>query len=230
MRLLLFFISLIPFTSSAFNVDAMIKVSETEDFFLINGSGSGREYLYVTLSELISDKNNKYHEVMFDANNVTIWPVMAEPSEVIVSQGEQVKVKIIKNYNSAGADRIFGVTFTPDIIETNNNKENKNEKINLPLGYKSWFIVPGKEPMTGSLNVRKGEHLGDYVINNNTNKVMNVKVNYCGFSGESDCVAQVISRPYADKKVSLGANVKSAEMDFYPISGDQDKPVKKIKL
>ncbi|HCK0391762.1 TPA: hypothetical protein NM844_000921 [Salmonella enterica] len=228
MRLIFFLISLMPLTSSAFDIDGMIKVSDTEDFFLVNGSGSGREYLYVTLSELISDQNNKYHEIIFDAGNVTIWPIIAEPSEVIVSKGEQVKVKIIKKYHSSGADRIFGVTFTPDVIEP--NKEGKNKKINLPLGYKSWFIVPGKEPMIGTLNVRKGEHTGDYIINNNTNKVMNIKVNYCNYANEHGCITQIISRPYAEKKVSLGSNVKLAEIEFYNISGDQAKPVKKIKL
>lgn len=228
MRLIFFLISLMPLTSSAFNIDGMIKVSDTEDFFLVNGSGNGREYLYVTLSELISDQNNKYHEVIYDANNVTIWPIIAEPSEVIISQGEQVKVKILKNYHSSGADRIFGVTFTPDVIET--NKEGKEKKINLPLGYKSWFIVPGKEPMVGSLNVRKGEQTGDYIINNNTNKVMNIKVNYCSFTNESGCVTQIISRPHSDKKISLGSNVKLAEIEFFTISGDQTKPVKKVKL
>ncbi|EEG7921173.1 hypothetical protein NF163_003191 [Salmonella enterica] len=228
MRFIFFFISLIPLYSNAFTIDKMIKFSDTEDFFLVNGSGNGREYLYVTLSELISDESNKKHEIMFDANNVTIWPIMVEPSEVIVSKGEQVKVKIVKNYHSSGVDRIFGVTFTPDVIEP--NKEGKDKKINIPLGYKSWFIVPGKEPMVGTLNVTKGARKGDYIINNNTNKVMNIKVNYCNYANENGCVTQIISRPYAEKKVSLGSKVKLAEIEFYTISGDQTKPVKKIKL
>lgn len=217
----------LPFTASAFNIDSMIKVSgtEQENYFLISGSGHGREYVYITLSELISDRNNKHHEVIFDASNVTVWPVLAEPSELIVSSGEQVKVKIAKNYGSSGADRIFGITFTPDVLD-----ESKGGKYHLPLGYKSWFIIPGSEPVVGSMSARKGEHKGDYIISNNTNKVMNVKVTYCNTPDEKDCMEQIITRPYADKQISLGDKVTSPEIDFYTISDNQNIPVKKIKL
>ncbi|EDW4550378.1 hypothetical protein VQZ12_004709 [Salmonella enterica] len=216
----------LPFTVNAFTVDSMIKVSGKEDYFVISGNSNHREYLYITLSELISDKNNRSHEVVFDVNNVTTWPVVVEPADVIVSAGEQVKIKIIKNYISSGNDRIFGVTFIPDALDENNGK-----KYNLPLGYKSWFIVPGTDPIIGKPGARKGEHAGDYIISNNTSKVMNVKINYCNHPDEKDCTAQIITRPYSDKKVSLGNNVTSAEIEFYTISGEQNKtPVKKIKL
>ncbi|EPC4783751.1 hypothetical protein Q1B84_004776 [Salmonella enterica] len=218
---------LLSFTASAFNTDSMVKISESEqeDYFLVSGSGSGREYVYVTLSELISDGNNKSHEVVFDASNVTIWPVVAEPSEIIVSSGEQVKVKITKNYVPSGEDRIFGITFTPDVL----NQE-QGKTYNIPLGYKSWFIVPGNEPLVGNVSTRKGEHKGDYVISNNTNKVMNVKITYCNAPDGKNCMVQMTSRPYSDKKISLGDKVTSAEMAFYTVSGKQNKPFKKIKL
>lgn len=222
----IYFFLFSSFSVNAFTVDSMVKVAGKENYFLVSGNSNDREYLYITLSELISDKNNRSHEVVFDANNVTAWPVVAEPADVIVSAGEQVKIKIIKNYVSSGNDRIFGVTFTPDVLD-----ENSGKKYNLPLGYKSWFIVPGTDPITGSPGARKGEHTGDYIISNSTNKVMNVKINYCDHPGEKDCTAQIITRPYSDKKVSLGNNVTSAEIDFYTVSGEQNKTaVKKIKL
>ncbi|EDI1752819.1 hypothetical protein SIL91_004998 [Salmonella enterica] len=221
------FLSFLSFAASAFNVDSMTKVSESEqeDYFLVSGGGHGREYVYVTLSELISDGNNKSHEVVFDASNVTVWPVVAEPSEIIVSSGEQVKVKIAKNYVSSGVDRIFGITFTPDVLD-----ENQGKVYNISLGYKSWFIVPGSDPLAGDVSARKGERKGDYVISNNTNKVMNVKFTYCNSPGGKDCVVQMTTRPYSDKKVSLGDKVTSTEIGFYTISGDKNTPVKKIKL
>lgn len=221
------FLSFLSFSASAFNVDSMMKVSESEqeDYFLVSGGGHGREYVYVTLSELISDGNNKSHEVVFDASNVTVWPVVAEPSEIIVSSGEQVKVKIAKNYVPSGADRIFGITFTPDVLS-----EEQEKTYNISLGYKSWFIVPGSEPLVGNVSAGKGEHKGDYVISNKTNKVMNVKITYCNAPDGKDCMVQMAIRPYSDKKVSLGDKVTSTEVDFYTVSGDQNTPVKKIKL
>ncbi|EEP9809406.1 hypothetical protein PP836_004873 [Salmonella enterica] len=222
----IYFSLFLPFTVNAFTVDSMVKVAGKENYFFVSGNSNDREYLYITLSELISDKNNRSHEVVFDATNVAAWPVVAEPADVIVSAGEQVKIKIIKNYVSSGNDRIFGITFTPDVLD-----ENSDKKYNLPLGYKSWFIVPGTDPVTGSPEVRKGERTGDYIISNNTNKVMNVKINYCTHTDEKDCTAQLITRPYSNKKFSLGNNVSSAEITFYTVSADQNnKPVKKIKL
>ncbi len=221
------FLSFLSFAASAFNVDSMTKVSESEqeDYFLVSGGGHGREYVYVTLSELISDGNNKSHEVVFDASNVTVWPVVAEPSEIIVSSGEQVKVKIAKNYVSSGVDRIFGITFTPDVLD-----ENQGKVYNISLGYKSWFIIPGSDPLAGDVSARKGERKGDYIISNNTNKVMNVKFTYCNSPGGKDCVVYMTTRPYSDKKVSLGDKVTSTEIGFYTISGDKNTPVKKVKL
>lgn len=219
---------LLSFTASAFNIDSVIKIAgqdEKENYFLVSSGGNGREYIYVTLSELISDGNNKSHEVTFDASNVTVWPVMAEPADIIVSSGEQVKVKIIKNYATSGSDRIFGITFTPDVLD-----QNQGERYSVPLGYKAWFIIPGSDPVTGSVSARKGEQKGDYVISNNTNKVMNVKFTYCTSPGEKGCISQITTRPYSDKKVSLGDKATSAEIEFYTISGDQKTPVKKIKL
>lgn len=224
---LIYSLFFLPFAASAFNVDSMIKISgaEQDNYFLVSGSKHSREYIYITLSELISDKNNKHHEIIFDANNVTVWPVVAEPSELIVPFGEQVKIKIIKNYISSGADRIFGITFTPDVLG-----ESQGEQYHLPLGYKSWFIVPGSEPMVGNMSARRGEHKGDYIISNNTNKVMNVKITYCDTPGKIGCMAQITTRPYANKQISLGDKVTSPEIEFYTVSGDQNTPVKKIKL
>ncbi|HFW3090911.1 TPA: hypothetical protein ACIBE3_004586 [Salmonella enterica subsp. enterica serovar Reading] len=225
---LIYSLLFLSFAASAFNIDSVTKVyapDENENYFLVSGNGKGREYIYVTLSELISDGNNKSHEVAFDASNVTIWPVVAEPADIIVSSGEQVKVKIIKNYVPSGPDRIFGITFTPDVLD-----RNQGGQYSISFGYKAWFIIPGSEPVTGNVSAAKGEHRGDYIIRNNTNKVMKVKLSYCTSAGEKGCMAQMVTRPYSDKKVSLGDKATSLDVEFYTVSGDQKTPVKKIKL
>ncbi|EDZ6276216.1 hypothetical protein GSC38_004785, partial [Salmonella enterica] len=99
----LFFFILFPFTSNAFQIDSMIKVADSnnENHLIVTGNSSSREFLYITLSELISDENNQTKEIVYNADNISIWPIVAQPAEIIVSNGEQVKVDIVKKYEAS---------------------------------------------------------------------------------------------------------------------------------
>ena len=221
---ILILLFLIPFTSGAFTVDSMMKISADEDYFLVTGNGKQDEYLYVTLSELVSGKNNAKKEIVYSAENTSAWPIVAEPAEIIISPGDQIKINITKNYSASGNDRIFGITFTPDILDQKNDKQ-----YNIPFGYRSWLIVPGKEPLAGDMSARKGNRKGEYIISNQTNKVMDIKINYCG-SEEDKCNSQLISRPYSDKTIMLGQTVSKVVIEFFSVVGDRSLPLKRIVI
>lgn len=219
---ILYFLLLLPFFSCAFSIDSMIKFSDKDDFFLVNGNSKEREYVYVTLSELISDKNNRHHEIFYDASNVTRWPVSAEPSEIIVSSGEQVRVRINKNYRPVGEDRIFGISFSPDTLH-----DKKNNQYNIPFGYKAWLIVPGKDPLSGTVDVSKATGKNRYVIKNDTNKVMDVRADYCGSNNEKKCRSQLIARPYSEKTIEIDSNDIPVEFAFSVSTGNDKKIIKR---
>ncbi|HAK6119782.1 TPA: hypothetical protein H2R31_004931 [Salmonella enterica] len=223
----LYFLLLVPFWASAFSIDSMIKFSDSDkdNYFLVSGNNKGREYIYVTLSELISDKNNRHHEIFYDASNVTRWPVSAEPADIIVSPGEQVRVVIHKNYRSSGEDRIFGIMFNPDTL----NNKNSNQ-YNIPFGYKAWLIVPGTDPMTGTVDVSKAAGKNRYIVKNDTNKVMNIRTDYCGKTENQNCKSQLIARPYSEKTVEINSNGTPVKFSFYTGAGKGEKPVKRKTL
>lgn len=79
-----------------------------------------------------------------------LWPISAEPADIIISSGEQVKIKINKNYTPVGGDRIFGINFSPDTLN-----DNDRNQYNIPFGYKAWLIVPGTESESGTVDVSK---------------------------------------------------------------------------
>lgn len=207
----------------------MVKFSNREDFFIIKGNNeSSREYVYIKLSELITSPNKKSHEIDYTNKNVRDWPIIADPAEIIVESGEEVKVKILKNYPDSENDRIFGLTFIPDTI---NSKEDK--KYNISFGYKTWFVIPSNAPMVGTLSAYKGNKLGDYAIKNDTNKVMEVTLDYCNqkLSGKEDkCTGQLIAAPYSTKNFSLGKDVNSVEIKFYLGGSSKKEPVKKVTI
>lgn len=219
---ILYFLLLLPFFSCAFSIDSMIKFSDKDDFFLVNGNNRAREYVYVTLSELISDKNNRHHEIFYDAGNVTRWPVSAEPSEIIVSSGEQVRVRINKNYRAAGQDRIFGINFSPDTLHDKNSNQ-----YNIPFGYKAWLIVPGTDPVSGTVDVSKTTGKNRYVVKNDTNKVMDVRVDYCGSDNDKKCRSQLIARPYSEKTIEIDSNGNPVEFAFSVSTGNEKKIIKR---
>lgn len=219
---ILYFLLLFPLFSFAFSIDSMIKFSEGDDFFLVSGNNKEREYIYVTLSELISDKNNKYHEVLYDANNITQWPISASPSEIIVSTGEQVRVRINKNYERIGKDRIFGVMFNPDTLN------NKNGNLyNVPFGYKAWLIIPGTDPLSGSVDVNRVSNKNRYFIRNDTNKVIDISVEYCDERDIKNCKSQLIVRPYAEKTIEINSDNKPVEFNFFVGTGANKKSIKR---
>lgn len=219
---ILYSLLLLPFFASAFSIDSMVRFSGKDDFFQVSGNGKDREYVYVTLSELISDKNNKHHEIFYDASNVTSWPVSAEPSEIIVAPGEQVRVRINKNYKSSGEDRIFGIMFTPDVLH-----DQSINRYNIPFGYKAWLIVPGTDPLSGSLDVNKAIKKNAYIIKNDTNKVISVQTDYCGKSELKNCKSQLISRPYSEKEIEINSNGSPVEFNFYAGEGSGEKSIKR---
>ncbi|WP_336285974.1 hypothetical protein [Citrobacter arsenatis] len=218
----LYFLLLLPFFSNAFNIDSMIKISDKDDFFLVSGNNKGREYVNVTLSELVSDKNNRYYEIAYDASNVTSWPLSAEPSEIIVSSGEQVRVRINKNYKSSGNDRIFGVMFNPDTLNDKNNN-----RYNIPFGYKAWLVIPGTDPLHGVTDVNKGAKRNIYVVKNDTNKVMVIWADYCVKGETKGCISQLITRPYSEKKIEINSNGSPVEFSFYTGAGNDKKLIKR---
>lgn len=216
---------LLPFYTYAFSIDSMIKFSDKDDFFLVNGNSNDREYVYITLSELISDKNNRHHEIFYDAGNVTRWPISAEPSEIIVSYGEQVRVGINKNYRPAGEDRIFGINFSPDTLHDKNSNQ-----YNIPFGYKAWLIVPGTDPVSGTVDVSKTTGKNRYVVKNGTNKVMDVRAEYCGSDNDKKCKSQLIVRPYSEKNIELDSNGYPVEFSFSVSTGNEKKIIKRTIL
>lgn len=205
----------------------MIKFSGVEDFFIVSGNSKNREFIYVTLSELVSDKGRKPHEIFYDASNVTRWPVSVEPSEVIVSSDEQVRVKIRKNYRESGSDRIFGVMFTPDTL---GGGEYNSNKYNIPFGYKAWLIIPGTDPLIGSIGVEKTKKSNKFNVKNNSNKVIDIWADYCSHAKINSCRSQLISRPYSEKTIEINSNGYPVEFSFYTTTSENKELIKRIVL
>lgn len=222
----LFFFILFPFTSNAFQIDSMIKVADSnnENHLIVTGNSSSREFLYITLSELISDENNQTKEIVYNADNISIWPIVAQPAEIIVSNGEQVKVDIVKKYEASSNDRVFGIMFTPDIIN-----KNVTNKYNIPFGYKTWFIVPGTSKLTGRIDVYKGKEPYKYIINNDTNKVLDINIKSCD-GAKKECLNNLLLKPWTKKNVTLENNKQSHVFIFYAYESGSKKEVKRISL
>ncbi|MGY0144668.1 hypothetical protein [Edwardsiella tarda] len=220
-KFFLFF--LLPFSAQAFNTDAMVKFYDKEDFFVLSGDKKDtREYVYATLSELVS-VNGKQQEIEYSSENVANWPIFADPSEVILGNNEQVRIRVEKNYKNTDDDRVFGITFIPDLMGGG------NKNYNIGFGYKVWMIIPGVKPLEGDMAVTRGLRNGEYVVKNRTNKVLEVDVNYCDSIQGKSCRAQLFIRPNIEKKIALDMSAKTAEFSFY-VSNKGSVPVKKIKL
>lgn len=211
---------LVPEISQAFTVDSLIKFSSDQDYFLVTGNDEKRrEYINVTLSELVTQPGHVAKETNYTAENIVQWPIVAEPTEIVVDSGEQVKVRLVENYTPSGGDRVFGITFTPD-----NVSHNQGKSYDLTFGYKTWYIIPGRQPMMGSLEMSKQKKVGDYLVHNQTNKAVVVKLDYCNekLGIKESCLAELIVAPYTNKSVSLGERAAHIEAKFH-VGGNKSK-------
>ncbi|EFM8799895.1 hypothetical protein H9N62_004938 [Escherichia coli] len=221
----LFIFFLLPISAYAFNVDSMVKYHNKDNYFVLTGDKKdSREYIYTTITELTTE-NGKNIEKEFMSSNISSWPVITEPSEIILGEDDKVRVKVDKTFENTKEDRVFGITFTPDLLGGGQGK-----KYNIGFGYKVWMVVPGNSPLKGDVSVVSGGVQGGYIINNNTNKFIEMDVNYCGNDPESSsCKGQLFIRPNSDKKLILEKKVKNVVFRFY-INGDKNKEIKTISL
>ncbi|EKN3347920.1 hypothetical protein NE897_10310 [Yersinia ruckeri] len=221
---LLFLCSMVSLNAYAFKVDSLLKVMDDKDNNIILSSdrADGREFIHVNLSAIIMSGENKWKEIPLDPNNVSTWPVLIEPGEIVLDAGDEVRVKIIRNTAYQPDDRVIGVSFIPDPESMKIN----NSSLQVSVGYKTWLVIPGTNKFTGDINAKRdGQKI---TINNTSNKIIRVLPQDCASSGPSECLSNIISLPGTTKEIDAESSV-STTLSFYDFS-ELSKKIKEVTL
>ncbi|ECI0840258.1 hypothetical protein AU892_24255 [Salmonella enterica subsp. diarizonae] len=156
----------------AFQVDTLSKIITKDDDSLVLTGDTGREYLYTSLSRVRVDHAGNIHEDPLVPEDIESWPVIVDPGEVILDQGDEVRVRINRNGPQDQDDIVLGLSFIPE--STTNNKA-KGSGLQVSVGYKAWLFIPGNAPLSGDVTTsRKANKI---VIDNTTNKILRIMVN-----------------------------------------------------
>ncbi|EHL4433048.1 hypothetical protein KDP88_002695 [Salmonella enterica] len=207
----------------AFQVDTLSKIISKDDDSLMLTGDTGREYLYTSLSRVRVDRVGNIHEDLLAPENIENWPVIVDPGEVILDQGDEVRVRINRNGSQGQDDIALGLSFIPE--RTINNRT-KGSGLQVSVGYKAWLFIPGKAPLSGDVTAyRKANKI---IIDNTTNKILRIMVHGDNSSGSGDGTdSNLMSLPGTKKEID--ATKGKLILDFYGIDNAQKK-VKELTL
>ncbi|ECH6755555.1 TPA: hypothetical protein ACGT6A_004373 [Salmonella enterica] len=208
--------------ASAFQVDTLSKIITKDDSLLLTGD-TGREYLYTSLSRVRVDHAGNIHEDPLAPEDIENWPVIVDPGEVILDQGDEVRVRINRNGPQNQDDIVLGLSFIPE--STTNNKA-KGSGLQVSVGYKAWLFIPGNAPLSGDVTAyRKANKI---VIHNTTNKILRIMVHGDNSSENSNTTDNsLMSLPGTKKEID--ATKSELTIDFYGIDSTQKK-IKELTL
>lgn len=203
----------------AFQVDTLSKIITKDDDLLVLTGDSGREYLYTSLSRVRVDHAGNIHETPLSPEDIEGWPVIVDPGEVILDQGDEVRVRINRNGPQSQDDIVLGLSFIPEIIT---NNKTKGSGLQVSVGYKAWLFIPGNTPLSGDVTAyRKANKI---VIDNATNKILRVMFHGDNISGGSNITDNSLMLLPGTKK-EIDATKGKFILDIYGI----DSAKKKIK-
>lgn len=207
----------------AFQVDTLSKIILKDDDSLILTGDAGREYLYTSLSRVRVDRMGNIHEDLLAPENIENWPVIVDPGEVILDQGDEVRVRINRNGPQGQDDIVLGLSFIPERMI---NNRAKGSGLQVSVGYKAWLFIPGKAPLSGDVTAyRKANKI---IIDNTTNKILRIMVHGDNSSGSGDGTDNsLMSLPGTKKEID--ATKGKLILDFYGIDSAQKK-VKELTL
>ncbi|MEG0007352.1 MAG: hypothetical protein RR721_08510 [Aeromonas sp.] len=165
---------------------------------LLKNTTGRTEFINVRLSHL-SVENNEVIEKPFKTEEFMNWPVYSTPSAVILDPGGAERVSLVRMNKDNQEDILIGVSLLPDTLSSFNNS------VDISVGYKSWYLVPGKSAMVGQLDANR--RAGELLLDNNTNKHLSVSIDSCENSESSnqDCESTLFLLSGASKIIPISA-------------------------
>ncbi|EBC1670944.1 hypothetical protein RQ094_003886 [Salmonella enterica] len=199
-------------SASAFHVDSMLKVfsEKNNHFILTSEKKEGRDYIFVSLTEMKLKPDGGYQEIPLNPEAVAEWPIIISPGDIVLDSGDEVKVNIIRNSPQPADDRVIGVAFIPDA----ENRMVNGAALQIALGYKAWLIIPGSAPFKGNVETYRSEN--SIIINNMTNKILRIGINECQEHEDKICSDEIISLPGSHKKIATSG--KELSINIYTLS------------
>lgn len=206
----------------AFQIDTLTRVIDKDNEYLEITGEHDREYIYTQLTQIFTDNKEGIREIPLNPEQVSAWPVIVEPGEIVLDNGDKVRVRITRNGPRRDEDIVLGLAFIPEKVS---GKSAKSLGLQISVGYKAWLFIPGKAPLQGLVTAHKEN--GKLVIDNATNKILRMVPGGCDAGIKEECAGSVISLPGLRKQITVAEGVRT--LDIYMIDDSQEK-IKVITL
>ncbi|HFW3091205.1 TPA: hypothetical protein ACIBE3_004914 [Salmonella enterica subsp. enterica serovar Reading] len=205
-----------------FQIDTLTRVINKDNEYLEITGDHDREYIYTRLTQVFPDNKGGLREVPLDPGQVSSWPVIVEPGEIVLDKADQVRVRIMRNGPQQDEDRVLGLAFIPENVS---GKTGRNSGLQISVGYKAWLFIPGKSPLKGQVTAVREN--GKLIIDNMTNKILRIVPGGCAGNRKYECSGAVISLPQTRKQIDDTDSIRS--LAIYLI-GNSQKKIKVITL
>ncbi|CAD7549279.1 hypothetical protein KGEDBEEJ_01214 [Aeromonas hydrophila] len=222
----IFFVILFFNDAYAFSVDSLFKVDNGKENYLLLKNTSGRtEFVNVRLSHIEVEKG-KSVEREFKSDDFMQWPVYATPSSVILDPGGAERVSLVRVNNDNFDDVLIGISLLPDTLSAFGNS------VDISVGYKTWFLIPGKSDFKGEL-LASMKDASMLVLDNKTNKHLSIVLSQCGADTftDNDCASTLFMLSGTQKQINLSKLKKLSDSKIYIRYSDANqKTVKFITM
>lgn len=206
----------------AFQTDTLTRVIDKDTQYIEITGEHDREYIYTQLTQVLTDKQDGLREVPVNPEQVSSWPVIVEPGEIVIDKADKIRVRITRNGPQQDEDRVSGLAFIPENVH---GKQIQRSGLQISVGYKVWLFIPGKAPLKGQITAFRKD--GKVIIENMTNKIVRIVPDGCAENNKSECSGTVISLPQTRKQLETAEHVRT--LDIYLIN-DSQKKIKVITL
>ncbi|AKM47029.1 MULTISPECIES: hypothetical protein [Edwardsiella] len=212
----------------AFTVDSLFKVdSENSRYFVLKNPDAESVYLSVSLTELQRTNKGVYQEIALSTDDFLSWPIYIDPMDIVIDASGEVRVSVIRTAQTTPLDRIIGVSFIPDSLRQ--QEQGANSNVAITIGYKSWYLIPGTQPLAGEPQAWISDKRIHF--NNPTNKVLRLTLDVCPDSDKSTasegCYSEAILLPGNEKQINvpMGADLNTGKVMFFDLSNQYKKEI-----
>lgn len=221
-RTILIILFFIMSDARAFQIDTLTRVIDKDTQYIEITGEHDREYIYTQLTQVLMDKQDGLREVPVNPEQVSSWPVIVEPGEIVIDKADKIRVRITRNGPQQDEDRVSGLAFIPEKVH---DKQIQRSGLQISVGYKVWLFIPGKASLKGQITAFRKD--GKVIIENMTNKIVRIVPDGCAEKNKSECNGTVISLPQSSKQLEAAEHVRT--LDIYLIN-DSQKKIKVITL
>lgn len=215
---LLGMLSTFCYQTFAISVDSLFQVADDRDSAILNVVNPDDITMFVKISSTKLEYTNGERQVInLTKDNVGHWGLQVSPIYLVLEPGEEKSVRlkyVCKSvFCSRDKDIVYGVDLSPKPYD-----QPEQQSLSMLLGYKTYFVVPSKNPMF-DFDWKVGSE-GKATLSNTGNTTLIGVIDTCSEGHYSGCVYKYRLLPGAEREINIPSSKTAKNIKFVDLTGN----------